>query len=44
LLGMQWWGARGLRERASARRKKKRQRWRSNELVNSKSKSKRVSS
>jgi hypothetical protein len=39
LMGMQWRGARGLRERVSARKKKKRRRWRrSNELVNSKSK------
>jgi hypothetical protein len=38
LMGMQWRGARGLRERASARKKKKWRRWRSNKLVNSKSK------
>jgi hypothetical protein len=38
LMGMQWRGARGLRERASARKKKHRRWRRSNELVNSKSK------
>jgi hypothetical protein len=37
LMGMQWQGARGLRERASARKKKQWRWWRSNELVNSKS-------
>jgi hypothetical protein len=38
LMGMQWRGTRGLRERASARKKKKWRRRRSIELVNSKSK------